>query len=106
MYGTRKNSANDERNISSSGPKVPGIHVGMSATEIKRNAELERAGKKRDVVAYIKDCLRNGDDIQRVFIKGKIYARMLGVNPEFVTRKSIERFARDMGLNKDFDEER
>lgn len=108
-----KNNSDDSKGTRACKPKIPAMQININAAEIKRRERLTIEGKRRDIVLYIKDCLKKGEDIEKVLKKAKIYARVLRANPESITRKSIERFAKDMGLsgninisNKDADIER
>lgn len=100
MKGVRKNSANDTSNLEGT-PKVAGMQIKINTVELAREKRLAEEGRRRDISIYIRKCLTKGESIEEVLRKGRLYALKIGGNPESVTRKAIERFARDLGLEEE-----
>lgn len=94
MARVRKNNAEDFRAVRGISRK-PGIQNGITTTIINQRKQLERAEKRSTVLKYATECLKKGEDKEKVRIKSRLYAIKLNINPESITDATME-----MLLNK------
>lgn len=94
MARVRKNNAEDFKAVRGISRK-PGLQNNITTIIINQRKQLERAEKRATVLKYATECLKNGEDKDRVRIKSRLYAIKLNINPESITDATME-----MLLNK------
>ena len=94
MAKVRKNNAEDFRAVRGISRK-PGLQNGITTTIINQRKELEKTQKRATVLKYAAECLKKGENKEKVRIKSRLYAIKLNINPESITDATME-----MLLNK------
>lgn len=94
MARVRKNNAEDFRAVRGISRK-PGLQNSITTTIINQRKELEKTQKRATVLKYATECLKKGEDKEKVRIKSRLYAIKLNINPESITDVTME-----MLLNK------
>ena len=103
MARVRKNNAEDFRAVRGISRKT-GLQNGITTTIINQRKQLERAEKRATVLKYATECLKNGEDKDRVRIKSRLYAIKLNINPDSMTEATMEMLLKRIQSQKENEE--
>ena len=90
MHNVRKNNAVDYTNVNGGNKKIAGMQCHISAMITKENEKIDKIKKRNIVLKYATECLKNSENISRVLIKSRIYAKKLKINVDSITEATMK----------------